>query len=551
MFFSLFFILCLIVLGIVLVLRTILRIILWTPLTLFDMGFSRVRDMYAVLLDHALRFSPIVLAIVVVLALHAGKTATTLGRELIPPLKQGEFGIRMEAPPGTRLEETERRAQTIEDVIMSNEYIDTVTVEIGMEKARAQGNRGENVAEFTVLLKDPAVNAIRQDEIIDSLRREVQKVTSDEVTFTLPTLFSFKTAVEIQIFGDELSKLKEVGGRVLAAVEDIEGLKDAELSVKEGYPEIVIEFDRELLATKLVSPIEIAKRLRDEIQGSVPTKYRSAGEKIDVRVRADKELLRSLDDLRNLSVVPGDPPIPLKSVADISIQEGPSEIRRIDQRQVVLVTGNVAGMDLGAVSSEIEKRIKDIEKPKDYVITLGGQNRELQVSFGSLRFALLLAIFLVYVVMASQFESVLHPALVMFSVPLAFVGVIYVLDWMSINLSIVVFIGGIVLAGIVVNDAIVLVDYINQLRARGYAKRQAIIEAGKVRLRPILMTTVTTVLGLMPMAIYTGEGAEMRKPMAITVMAGLTSATVLTLVIIPMVYHLFGGRDKPGESAEA
>ena len=193
------------------------------------------------------------------------------------------------------------------------------------------------------------------------------------------------------------------------------------------------------------------------------------------------------------------------------------------------------------------RRVKTIDKPKDYDILLGGQNRELDVSYRSLRFALILAIFLVYVVMACQFESMLHPALVMFSVPLAFIGVVYTLAWLHIDLSIVVFIGGIVLAGIVVNDAIVLVDYINQLRARGLSKRDAIVQAGQVRLRPILMTTVTTVLGLAPMALYTGEGAEMRRPMALTVMSGLSSATVLTLLIIPMVYYLFGGRDKTTE----
>ena len=153
--------------------------------------------------------------------------------------------------------------------------------------------------------------------------------------------------------------------------------------------------------------------------------------------------------------------------------------------------------------------------------------------------------FLVYVVMACQFESVWHPFLVMFTVPLAFVGVVYALEWTGTDLSIMVFLGGIILAGIVVNNAIVLVDYTNQLRARGRTKREAVIEAGKVRLRPILMTTVTTVLGLLPMVLASGEGAEMRRPMAITVMAGLSSATLLTLLIIPMVYDLFGGRDKP------
>ena len=208
------------------------------------------------------------------------------------------------------------------------------------------------------------------------------------------------------------------------------------------------------------------------------------------------------------------------------------------------MTANVEGRDLGSVSADIERRMEKLIWPEGYSYVLGGQNRELQESYGGLIFALALAVFLVYVVMACQFESIWHPALIMFSVPLAFIGVIYVLDWIDMSLSIVVFIGGIVLAGIAVNSAIILVDYINQLRARGLKKVDAIVQAGTVRFRPIMMTTMTTVLGLIPMAISGAEGAEIRRPMAITVMAGLISSTLLTLFIIPIVYNLFGGRER-------
>jgi len=299
-----------------------------------------------------------------------------------------------------------------------------------------------------------------------------------------------------------------------------------------------------LLAAKGLTPDQVALRLRNEVQGEAPTEFNRAGEKVDIRVRTDRAGLSSLRDLRQVSVIEGTPPIPLETVATIDVKEGPSEIRRIDQRRVALVTANVEGRDLGAVSRDIEARVSQIRMPEDFDWSLGGQNRELATSYQSLQFALLLAIFLVYVVMACQFESILHPALVLFSVPLAFIGVVYVLYLFEISLSIMVFIGGIILAGIVVNNAIVLVDYVNQLRARGMAKREAVVQAGLVRLRPILMTTLTTVLGLIPMALSSGEGAEIRRPMAVTVMAGLSSATLLTLLIIPMAYYLFGGRDK-------
>ncbi len=526
------------------ILRHVFFSVLWFPLKAFDLAFNAFRDGYAAILRHALRFGAVLLLLTLLLAAHAGYRALSLGRELIPPMKQGEFGIRMEARPGTRLDETEERARVIEDIIRKRPEVASVTVEIGEALSNGQNKRGENVADFTVLLKDPDINAPRQDEIIDALRQEITAASPEEFTFTLPSLFTFKTAVELQIVGDDIRPLRKLGERALAVIRKVPGIADAELSVKAGYPEIIVELDRELLANYGLTAGQVANRLRTEIQGDVATRFNQGGERIDVRVRTDRQLLRTREDLYRLSIADGPIPVPLSDVARITVQEGPSEIRRIDQRQVVILTANVEGRDLGAVSADMREALRQVEKPRDFYFVFGGQNRELETSYASLRFALLLAVFLVYVVMACQFESIWHPALVMFSVPLAFVGVIYTLDWCNLDVSIMVFLGGIVLAGIVVNDAIVLVDYINQLRARGLKKRDAIVEAGKVRLRPIIMTTVTTVLGLLPMVLASGAGAELRRPMAVTVMAGLTSATVLTLIVIPVVYDLFGGRDK-------
>lgn len=550
-FVTVFFTFCLALLGLFWVVRAILRALLYLPLAAFDLGFNGLRAGYRAGLEHALKFGPLILLFILGLAVHAVMVAADLGRELIPPMRQGEFGIRMEAPPGTRLEETEMLANRIEAIVRQRPEIDTVTVEIGSDRSRSQSDRGENVAQFSIRLENPREMARMQDQIIEELRRDIAMVSAENITFTLPALFSFKTAIELQIVGDDLRELRRTGERVLEALEGnapgtiaVPGLKDAELSVKAGYPEVIIELDRELLASMGLTPGQVADRLRREVQGDVPTRFNRAGEKIDIRVRADQDRLASVQDLRQLSVKDGAPPIPLEAVARIRVEEGPSEIRRIDQRQVVLIRANVEGRDLGAVSRDIVAAMREVEMPRDFYYLLGGQNRELEVSYASLRFALMLAVFLVYVVMACQFESVWHPALVMFSVPLAFIGVIYALAWQNVDLSIMVFLGGIVLAGIVVNNAIVLVDYINQLRLRGMPKRAAIVEAGCVRLRPILMTTITTVLGLLPMVLASGDGAELRRPMAITVMAGLSSATLLTLVIIPIVYDIFGGRDK-------
>ena len=530
--------------GMYAVVSLIMRGIFYIPLTVFKHGFLALRSLYSTSLRQVLRLSPLVLLGVFVLAYMATLQARELGRELIPPMKQGEFGIRIEAEPGTQLENTEQKAMTVEAIIQAFDEVESVTVQVGGEASSANRDEDENVAVLTVKLKNPEETAKYQDALIEEMRQEVLARTSEKITFTLPALFSFKTAFEFQLYGEEFKELKRLSEEVYAKIHDVEGFKDPELSLKRGYPEIHVVLDRELLSSKNIEPFQVAQLLRTEVQGDVATKFNRDGEKIDIRVRSDRNRLTSLEDLKSLSILGGNPPIPLSAVAEITVSIGPSEIRRIDQREVVLFTANIEGRDLGSVASEVRGRMKEIQWPEGYTYLLGGQQRELETSYKGLLFAIALAIFLVYVVMACQFESVVHPMFIMLSVPLAFIGVVYGLSFMNLNLSIVVFIGGIVLAGLVVNSAIVLVDYINQLRARGLSKMDAIVEAGTVRFRPIIMTTATTLLGLLPMALSQGEGAEIRGPMAITVMTGLASATLLTLFIIPAIYYLFAARDR-------
>lgn len=294
--------------GVVWLTGKALSVLLWLPLKVFNVVYAMLAGFYIGALRRALVWSPGVLVLILVLAAHAGFLTTKLGRELIPPMKQGEFGIRMEAPPGTRLEETDRQAQDIERLVLAMPEVETVAMEIGQEKTKTSGERGENVAQFTVNLGNPAETSRRQDDLMNALRREVASTTSNTVTFTLPTLFSFKTAVEVQIRGDDLKELKGIGQSALAAIADVPGLKDAELSIQEGYPEIVVEPDRDLLAAKGLTPDAVAQRLHREVQGDVATRFNRGGTKIDIRVRSDKERLASLDDLRKLSVVDGSPP---------------------------------------------------------------------------------------------------------------------------------------------------------------------------------------------------------------------------------------------------
>jgi HAE1 family hydrophobic/amphiphilic exporter-1 len=294
-----------------------------------------------------------------------------------------------------------------------------------------------------------------------------------------------------------------------------------------------------------------------QLRGEVATRFSFRDRKIDVLVRADEADRSSVEDVRNIIINPeSERPLTLQAVAEIIATEGPAEINRVDQERAALVAANLRFGTLKEAVAEAEQVMAQVKLPYGIKLRMGGQSEEMDASFKSLMFALGLAIFLVYLVMASQFESLIHPLVILFSVPLALVGVVGSLIITGTPISIVVFIGVIMLAGIVVNNAIVLVDLINQLRERGMEKHAAIIEGGRARLRPIVMTTLTTTLGLIPLALGVGEGAEVRAPMAITVIGGLLVSTLLTLVVIPVMYDLLDrrtrvNRDEPVASALA
>ena len=315
---------------------------------------------------------------------------------------------------------------------------------------------------------------------------------------------------------------------------------------------ITLVFDRDRLASLGLDMRQTSETLRDRVQGTVPTRYKEEDQQIDIRVRNRETDRATIDDIRNL-IVPGPQgqPLRLLTLADVTIDRGPAEIHRFQQQRAAIVSGNLQDRSLGPVVAEIDAMFASTPPPPGVTVELGGQSQEMQVSFASLRFALALAIFLVYLVMAATFESLIHPFIVLFSIPLALVGVVGGLLLTGTEISVIVFIGVVMLVGIVVNNAIVLIDKINQLRRAGVEKVNAVIHACHIRLRPILMTTLTTVLGLMPMALAVGEGSELRSPLAITVSCGLLLSTFLTLIVIPAVYMTIPSRVPVDEEGRA
>jgi HAE1 family hydrophobic/amphiphilic exporter-1 len=318
---------------------------------------------------------------------------------------------------------------------------------------------------------------------------------------------------------------------------------DVESSIERGHPEIQIYFDQERAAALGLTVKQISDQVVGKIRGRVATRFSWRDRKVDVLVRLAEDERQSIAAVRELIVNPeSEFPVPLSSVADIQVAEGPAEIRRGNQERLALVQANLAYGDLGSAVAEVGSLLAGMQLPYGLTMYISGQSEEMAASFKSLMFALGLAVILVYLVMASQFESLLHPFVILFSIPLAAVGVALALWLTDTRLSVIVFIGLIMLAGIVVNNAIVLLDLINQLRDRGMERIAAIREGARLRLRPIMMTTLTTVLGLLPMALGLGQGSEMRTPMAITVIGGLLTSTLLTLLVVPVMYSLLDRR---------
>ncbi|MEZ4321546.1 MAG: efflux RND transporter permease subunit [Myxococcota bacterium] len=506
--------------------------------TAFVAGFGVVQSVYTGFLRSALRNGVALVAGALVAFVLSVIAIPLLGTELIPEVHQGRFTVDLALPIGTPLARTTRAAADAELLVMAHPEVRTAYSVVGSDqRADAAADEGENTARLRVELKPGGNLAQRESRVMDDLRDELAGLA--EVKLSRPSLFSTRTPVEVVLFGSELDTLKEVGDQVAAELSAIPGLADVRSSLLDGHPEIRVRYDRTRLHRLGLDPATVAGQVRDKVQGVVATEIRQGAERIDLRVQLVEANRDTLDDLRRINVNPElRPIIPLEAVATFEEAVGPSEIRRVDQQRAVVVSANLSGFDLGTVGVEIADRLEAMSLPVGITWVVAGQSQEMQGSLQSLEFALVLAIFLVYVIMASTFENLAHPFVILFSVPLALIGTVPALLIMGQSISVVVFIGLIVLAGVVVNNAIVLVDTINRRRADGLAPDAAVREAGRLRLRPILITTATTVLGLLPLSLGLGAGSEIQQPLAVTVIGGLTSSTLLTLVVIPVVYSL-------------
>lgn len=518
----------------------LLRLFMQLLVVPFNWFYNGLENGYRKLLPWSLQHRFIVLVVAIASFASSIVLLGKIGVELIPSLSQGELIVEIQAPAGTPIEETDKIVMSVHR--LANEIPGIAHT----YSVTGSGNRldsspekgGENRAEVNVVISRPFTEA-KEASVTAALRERLASIPDIEVKIEKPALFTFKTPLEVEIYGYNLDKVKEQNDRLVELLEANDRFGDIKSTIQQGFPEIQIKFDHQRAAALGLNVPSIARNVVAQIRGNVATKYAFRDRKIDVLVRVQEDDRSSIDDIRNLVVNPlAARPITLESIATIEVAIGPNEINRISQERVAIISANLTYGDLGEAALQLQREVAQLPDVSGVEIVVAGQNEEMEVSFNSLKVALALAIFLVYLVMASQFESLLHPFIIIFSVPLALVGAVYALFLTQSTISVVVFIGLIMLAGIVVNNAIVLIDKINQLRAQGQDKLEAIFEAGSTRLRPIIMTTLTTTLGMLPLALGLGEGAEIRAPMAITVIGGLIVSTLLTLVVIPVLYSL-------------
>jgi hydrophobic/amphiphilic exporter-1 (mainly G- bacteria), HAE1 family len=463
-----------------------------------------------------------------------------MGMEFIPKTDTGEFRISIEMPAGTRLEETEKAIQQVVAAAEKLPELQQTYVVVGSTGEAFSTSSGSSSEGYMVgMVGDPAGRTRSLEEILETLRQTVV-IPGAVVTINASGMIDpGGVPIEVIIKGDDLGVLEGLAEQAADHIKQVPGTREVRTSVGEGLPEVQIKVDRARAAAYGLSPSQVAVAVQSAVKGDVVSQFRTGGKEYDIRLQATEDARADVTALSQLPIgTQSGQSVLLGQIADLVKTAGPTVVERTDRARVVRVTGQLYDRDLGSVMKDVKAAMGRMAMPPGYTIDYGGQNEQMEDAFGGLINALLFSIVLVYLVMAAQFESFLHPFVIMFSVPLSFVGAVVALVISGRNMDISGMIGVIMLVGIVVNNAIVLVDYINQLRREGWERDAAIREAGPTRLRPVLMTTLTTLLGLLPLALGLSQGSELMAPMSTVVIGGLTLSTLLTLIVVPVIYTL-------------
>jgi len=501
--------------------------------------FEKLERSYSGLLRKALDRRKLVVWSALGLFLFSVLLVRFIGVELMPQTDEGEVSVSLEAEIGSRLEVVDRIALQVEEIVRREvPEMTTMMARVG------DGNNAD--VRITLVPKDKRKRS--SEEVANALRKATAEIPGVIIRTRQSQNFMTRrmgqggsNAVSLEVRGYDLATAQDLARQLDGIVQKVPGITDTEISRKEGSPEQVLRIDRQKAADLGLTISMIGDALQTAVGGTYASYYREGGKEYRILVRLSEEDRSSLSDLLDLTILNSRGlPVMLRNVVITEAQEGPSSIERKDQERIIYISAHYTGRDMGSIISDIRSQIRRLPMPKDFAVLFGGDYEEQQEAFRELTVAMILAILLVFLVMAGQFESWRDPLIVLFSIPMAVIGVTLTMVLTGTIFSLQAFIGCIMLAGIVVNNAILLVDHTNQLRRQeGMELMEAVATAGLHRLRPILMTTLTTVLGLLPLSFGLGEGGETQAPMARVVIGGLTSSTLVTLVLVPVVYSLF------------
>lgn len=475
-----------------------------------------------------------------------------MGKEFFPKIDFNMLIANIKLPVGTTLEETNRTVEKIEDIIMNEEELVTMVSNIGITEgsrtdvAYGMGPSGVNEAQIFIRFKEKSERKKTASEIINNIRSKIPKYEKTKFEFMdmgsmmLTSGGKAQKPIELKIFGKDIDTLEKISNEIINQINTVKGICDVDTNLVKGKPEVVIDVDREKAAKFGLTTAQVASSVQAAFQGKVATRLRESGEEVDIRVRLEEKDRKTIQNILEFPIItPQGVNLSLKEIMKLDFSFGPIKLYRENQRRTVTITANLTERDIGSAVNEIKNKINKIFFPEGYFVEYGGEAEQMRETFTDLAQIFALALLLIYMVMAAEFESFRHPFIIMFTVPLAIIGAIFCLFIGGKTICLPMGMGLLILFGIIVNNGIVLIDYVNQLRARGKELKIAVVEGAITRLRPVLMTAITTILGLIPMAISRMEGAEVRSVVAATLIGGLVIGTFLTLIIVPVIYSIF------------
>lgn len=481
-----------------------------------------------------------------------------IGTEFMPASDNGRISATVKLVQGIKLDETTILARKLDSTFMQYPEIEIVSASAGSGDENSMASifseTGNYIISYTFKMKDRKDRIRDIFEVSENMRKDIEKYAEVETYFVDPGSSRSSSIMgsgggsnlQIMIFGHDFDATNLMAEQISEEMKKIQGAKDIIVSRDKEKAELSLVLDNEKMTYFGLNTATVATSIRNRITGLTATKYKEGGDEFDVIVRFDENFRKSTEDILNISIpTPQGKFIKLHEIASLKQQYAQPNIERENKERYLTVSAAISGSDLGTVKSAIEKKIATMKIPDGVTIEYGGSAEDMQESFSNLILLLLLSVLLVYIVMAAQFESLSEPFIIMFSIPFALTGVFLGLFIFNSTINVISLIGVVMLIGIVVKNGILLVDFTNLLRDRGYSLKQAVVKAGRSRLRPVLMTSLTVILAMIPMIFNPGEGAEMWKPMAIAIFSGLTFSTLVTLVLIPAIYTMFGiGRMK-------